>query len=84
MLYKRKLRNTILTHLFVIFVGFVMVYPLLWMVSSSFKPSSEIFAASSFFPQESHADLPTTTDCPRGRRQAHKFKKLPSALPVKK
>ena len=52
MLYKRKLRNTILTHLFVIFVGFVMVYPLLWMVSSSFKPSSEIFAASSFFPQE--------------------------------
>ena len=28
-----------------------MIYPLLWMLSSSFKPSNEIFASKTFFPQ---------------------------------
>lgn len=52
MIYKRKLKNTIITHAIVILVGFAMIYPLLWMVFSSFKPSSEIFAAESFFPKD--------------------------------
>ncbi|KQU90858.1 MULTISPECIES: carbohydrate ABC transporter permease [Ensifer] len=33
-------------------VSFIMLYPLLWMVSSSFKPENEIFATTSLIPQE--------------------------------
>lgn len=29
----------------------VMLYPLLWMVSGSFKPDSEIFSATSLIPR---------------------------------
>lgn len=32
-------------------VSFVMLYPLLWMVSSSFKPENEIFSTTSLIPQ---------------------------------
>ncbi len=40
-------------HICVVFLGFVMVYPLLWMVASSFKPASEIFNnASSLIPKD--------------------------------
>lgn len=44
-------KSKLLIHLFVIAVGFAMVYPLLWMVSSSFKPSNEIFTTKDFFPK---------------------------------
>ena len=33
-------------------VSFVMLYPLLWMVSSSFKPENQIFSTSSLIPQD--------------------------------
>lgn len=40
-------------HICVIFLGFVMVYPLLWMVASSFKPAGEIFNdAGSLIPKD--------------------------------
>lgn len=40
-------------HLLVIFFGFVMIYPLIWMVASSFKPANEIFAhAGTLIPKE--------------------------------
>src|SRR5690242_4516648 len=32
-------------HAFVIVFAFVMLYPLLWMVASSFKPADQIFAS---------------------------------------
>jgi len=47
----------LLYHTLVLMFGFVMIYPLLWMVGSSFKPSEEIFANAGslipnvFFPQ---------------------------------
>ncbi|MFB7893666.1 carbohydrate ABC transporter permease [Microbacterium sp. NPDC056044] len=41
----------LIAHLVIIGVGVVMIYPLLWMVSSSLKPTSEIF---------SQPGLPTT------------------------
>ena len=48
---KKKLEmKTILLHIFIIAVGILMLYPLLWMISSSFKPDSEIFKGTSFFP----------------------------------
>lgn len=47
-----KLNKKILIHIFIIVVGFAMIYPLLWMLSSSFKPSTEIFASESFLPEQ--------------------------------
>lgn len=51
MTVRRRLSNTIY-HVFMLLVGFIMVYPLLWLVSASFKPNSEIFTtASQLIPQ---------------------------------
>lgn len=43
-----KLSRT-LTHIFIILFGLIMLYPVLWMVSSSFKPESLIFSSPSIF-----------------------------------
>jgi ABC-type glycerol-3-phosphate transport system permease component len=37
-------RRTVVYHAFVIAFGFVMLYPLLWMIASSFKPADEVFS----------------------------------------
>lgn len=43
----------ILYHLFVILFGFAMIYPVLWMISGSFKDNSEILRGSlSLIPKE--------------------------------
>lgn len=45
--------NNILFHVLAVTLGFAMIYPLLWMIMSSFKPSNEIFAnAGSLMPKE--------------------------------
>ena len=49
----RKLIKTFVYHLFVIIFGVVMVYPLLWMIFSSFKPTNTIFStAGKLIPSE--------------------------------
>lgn len=49
----RKVIKGTVYHALVIFFGFVMIYPLIWMVASSFKPPTEIFNdASSIIPKE--------------------------------
>ncbi|MEH7492831.1 carbohydrate ABC transporter permease [Neobacillus niacini] len=48
---KMKL-SIIITHIIIIAVGIIMLYPLLWMVSSSFKDNVDIFKGTSFFPKE--------------------------------
>lgn len=40
-----------LLHLLIIAFGIVMIYPLLWMVSSSVKPTSEIFSKPGLIPE---------------------------------
>jgi ABC-type sugar transport system, permease component len=45
------LATTVLKHALLILVGLVMIYPLLWMVSSSFKPTAEVFTDSGLIPQ---------------------------------
>lgn len=47
---KRKSRKTFAYHFFILLFGFSMLYPLLWMLSASFKTNAEIFSGSSFFP----------------------------------
>ncbi|GMA64370.1 carbohydrate ABC transporter permease [Alicyclobacillus fastidiosus] len=37
-------------HVLLILISFVMIYPILWMFFSSFKPESDIFSTSSLWP----------------------------------
>ncbi len=41
----------ILTHIFIITLGLVMVYPILWMIVSSFKPNNMIFSDPGLLPK---------------------------------
>ncbi len=38
-------------HIIVILLGFLMLYPILWMISNSFKTNAEIFGSSSLIPK---------------------------------
>lgn len=40
-----------LTHLFIIALGLLMIYPIIWMVVSSFKPNSLIFSDPGLIPK---------------------------------
>lgn len=42
----------IITYFFLIAIGIVMIYPLLWIVSASFKTNNEIFSSLSLIPKE--------------------------------
>jgi len=44
-------RNTVIFHIVALIIGTVMLYPLLWMIMSSFKPTSEIFSTISLIPK---------------------------------
>lgn len=39
------------THLFIIALGLVMLYPVVWMILSSFKPNNMIFSDTSLWPK---------------------------------
>lgn len=47
---KRKVLKNGLTYLFLIVLGLVMIYPLLWMFASSFKENKDIFTSISVLP----------------------------------
>ncbi len=53
--------NTFLRYTVLIAVGFVMVYPLIWMVGASFKSNNEIFSSIGFIPKN-----PTTEGYVKG------------------
>jgi multiple sugar transport system permease protein len=40
-----------LTHLFIIVLGLFMIYPIVWMIASSFKPNNMIFSDTSLIPK---------------------------------
>ena len=46
----KNIRDTVIFHIVVLFIGFFMIYPLLWMIMSSFKPTAEIFGTVSLIP----------------------------------
>lgn len=48
---KKKL-SKLLLHIFIIAIGLMMLYPLIWMVSASFKGNTEIFQGSNFWPKK--------------------------------
>ena len=41
-----------LTHLFIIALGLLMIYPVVWMIVSSFKPNTMIFSDPGLIPKE--------------------------------
>ena len=47
----KVIRNEILFHILVITLGIFILYPLLWMIFGSFKPSKEIFSGLSLIPK---------------------------------
>jgi multiple sugar transport system permease protein len=47
---KTAVRHT-LTHLFIIALGLLMIYPIIWMVASSFKPNNMIFSDPGLLPK---------------------------------
>jgi len=49
---RRELRRALVKHACLIFASFGMLYPLLWMVASSFKPESEIFSDLGLWPNQ--------------------------------
>ncbi len=48
----KKIIRRFLCYTFLSIIGIVMVYPLLWMVSASFKTNNEIFSSISLIPKE--------------------------------
>jgi multiple sugar transport system permease protein len=47
----RSQKNSLVFHFFVVLFGLFMTYPLLWMLSASFKTNAEIFTGVNFFPK---------------------------------
>ncbi|MDR0638497.1 MAG: carbohydrate ABC transporter permease [Spirochaetaceae bacterium] len=52
----KKLRDDCIFHVFVVFLGFLMLYPILWMISNAFKETGEIFNSFSLIPSSFHVD----------------------------
>jgi len=46
----RTITRHTLTHLFIIALGLFMIYPVIWMISSSFKPNNMIFSDPGLLP----------------------------------
>jgi len=46
----KKVFNKFMLYVFLLLVGFIMVYPLIWLFFSSFKPNDEIFGSIKLLP----------------------------------
>ncbi|MBU1174983.1 MAG: carbohydrate ABC transporter permease [Alphaproteobacteria bacterium] len=49
---KRARNMRLMKHVFLIVMSLIMLYPLLWLVSASFKPENEIFSTLNLWPSE--------------------------------
>lgn len=48
----RNTLNTVIRYIVLFGVGFIMVYPLLWMIFATFKSNAEMFSSISLLPKE--------------------------------
>ena len=53
---QEKTVNTIVRYVVLIVVGFIMIYPLIWMVGATFKTNNEIFSGIGFIPKNPTLD----------------------------
>ncbi|NLN65049.1 MAG: carbohydrate ABC transporter permease [Clostridiaceae bacterium] len=44
--------NKFFAYFVLVFAGFAMIFPLIWLISASFKPNNEIFGTLSLFPSQ--------------------------------
>lgn len=51
-LKRRRFARITATHIFIIVLGLVMLYPIIWMIVSSFKPNNMIFSDPGIIPKE--------------------------------
>lgn len=51
-MHKKRKSTAIITHIVMILLGVIMLYPLVWMFFSSFKSNQEIFGSLALFPKE--------------------------------
>ena len=51
-----NVRDTVIFHVVVVALGFFMLYPLLWMLFGSFKPTAELFGTVSLIPKHFYLD----------------------------
>ena len=49
---RRQKISSLIRYVLLIVVGFVMLYPLIWLIGASFKTNSEIFSNPGFWPKE--------------------------------
>lgn len=49
--HQKMFINKVVCYFFLVLLGFIMVYPLLWMVGASFKTNNEIFSSISLIPK---------------------------------
>lgn len=50
-LRRRERRSAAIRYTLLIVVGFIMIYPLLWLIGASFKTNSEMFSSPWFWPR---------------------------------
>lgn len=51
---RRRAVSTTIYHVLMLLVSFLMLYPVLWLIASSFKPNGDIFTtATSLIPAQS-------------------------------
>ncbi|NLW55256.1 MAG: carbohydrate ABC transporter permease [Firmicutes bacterium] len=48
----KKVLNKIVVYMFLTILGIVMIYPLLWLISSSFRTNQEIFTSMGLIPKQ--------------------------------
>ncbi|MCH3987962.1 MAG: carbohydrate ABC transporter permease [Lachnospiraceae bacterium] len=53
---KKRTRGKVIAYIFLIVVGIVMVYPLVWLFFSCFKTNQELFASLTFLPEHFSLD----------------------------
>ncbi|MGL5578497.1 MAG: carbohydrate ABC transporter permease, partial [Fusobacteriaceae bacterium] len=49
---RKAIINAGIRYFLLILVGFVMLYPLIWLLGASFKSNSEIFTSAGFIPKQ--------------------------------
>ncbi len=48
----KKILSILLKYVILLGVGFLMIYPLIWMIGASFKNNTEIFTSAGFIPEK--------------------------------
>ena len=53
---KKKRITNLVVYVLISLLGLIMLYPLIWLVFASLKPSREVLSSSRLLPSEIHLD----------------------------